>query len=316
MQSDALSATDEAAIGWFVLLRDDDATEKDRAQFRRWLAADPAHALAWAQAERLWAGLDGLADAEGWQAQAAPVAILAQPHRTGFGLKIAAALALLAIGIGWQLAPVGLLADHRTAVGAREILRLADGSEVELGTASALNVDFTKDQRRVRLLTGEAFFSITPDAARPFVVEAGGGEILVRGTAFNVKVNETTRVSVTEHTVEISAGGRAAVAVTEGEEVSFDRTGVSAVRAADLDTVQAWRQGQLVFIDAPLDAVMAELGRYRHGHIRLLGGDLGQRRVTAVFDARKPDEAIETIARSLGLRVWRASNLLIGLSEG
>ncbi|MFE3838521.1 FecR family protein [Pseudogemmobacter sonorensis] len=311
---------DDEALGWFVLLRDDDITGEDRLRFRRWLKADPTHEAAWEGAQALWNDLEPTREDAAWLGgplEGVPIgAAAARPRRARFAMLLAATIGALTIGLGWHLTPVGLFADHRAGVGQRERVRLADGSEVELGAASALDVDFTASRREVRLLAGEAFFTVAPDAARPFLVRAGGGEVVVRGTAFNVRIADETRVSVTEHTVEVSTGGGPTVSVTEGEEVSFGRGGVSAVRQADLDLVQAWRHGQLVFIDTPLDAVIAELGRYRHGYIRLIGGDLGQMRVTAVFRADRPDEALETIARSLGLEIWCASDLLIGLRRG
>ncbi len=51
-------------------------------------------------------------------------------------------------------------------------LTLEDGTQVRLGPESALGVDFTAGERRVRLLKGEAFFDVVPNAARPFRVAA------------------------------------------------------------------------------------------------------------------------------------------------
>lgn len=135
------------------------------------------------------------------------------------------------------------------------------------------------------------------------------------GTAFDVKIgqSETVSVVVTESKVAVSAAGSRAVGVSAGQEVSYDRNGVSAVRPADLDAAQAWRQDQLVFHDAPLDTVLSELRRYRGGTIQLLGGELGKRRITAVFDARRPDAALETIAHNLDLRLLRATNYFAAL---
>lgn len=307
-EGQALSAADEAAIGWFVLLRDDSATDEDRRRFQLWLQAAPVHVIAWRETERLWSGLDQLG---------AETTVVRLPPKRGGGIamKIAAGLVVAALGTGWAMAPVGLFADHRAAIGGRELVQLEDGSAVELGTGAALDVNYSATRREVRLLAGEAFFTVTPDPDRPFIVQAREGEILVRGTAFNVKIADQVQVAVTQHTVEVSTGGPETTRVTEGEEVSYGGGHVSAVRLADLDSVQAWRQGQLVFIDTPLDEVITELSRYRHGYIRLLGGDLGQMRVTAVFDATRPDEAIESIARSLALKVYRASDLLIGLAR-
>jgi len=162
-----------------------------------------------------------------------------------------------------------------------------------------------------RIICGdEAFFTVTKDPARPFVVAAGNGEVKVRGTAFDVKLAGDVTVAVVRHTVEVSTATSAPVKVTAGQEVSYGARGVSAVTAADLDAVQAWRQDQIVFRDVPLSAVLAELGRYRRGSVVLLGGSLGKRHVTAVFDARNADAALDTIAQSLSLRMYRATDLL------
>jgi transmembrane sensor len=307
MNKNDMQSVDDQAVQWFVLLRDDDATAEDRSAFANWLAADPAHEAAWRSVERMWGGLDALApDA---------ARLRRKPRRAGRLKGIAAAAVLLAVlGIAWQMTPIGMLADYRTAVGERRVIALQDGSQVELGAASALDVAFSAGERRVKLLAGEAFFTVTKDAARPFVVAAENGEVKVLGTAFDVKIADGVTVAVTRNAVRVSARAgttsSAPIVVTQGQTVRYDADGISAVSAADLDSIQAWRQGQLVFRNVPLDAVLAELQRYRSGRIALIGGALGQRRVTAVFDAHNADAALDTIAESLSLRVYRAAGLL------
>jgi len=298
-----MPSVDDQAVQWFVLLRDDEATEDDRRAFADWLAADPAHEAAWRSVERMWGGLDALAPAA------------ARPRRAG-RLKGAAAAAVLlvAVGIGWWMAPAGLLADHRTAVGERRTIALQDGSQVELGAMTALDIAFSARERRITLLSGEAFFTVTKDADRPFIVAAENGEVRVLGTAFDVKIDDGVRVAVAENAVQVRADGPASmstpVTVTEGQAVRYDAQGVSEVTAADLDSIQAWRQDQLIFRDVPLNTVLAELQRYRFGRIALIGGALGRRRVTAVFDARNVDMALDTIAESLSLRIHNIAGLL------
>jgi transmembrane sensor len=305
---------DDAAVAWFVRLRDEEASQADRAAFAVWLEADPAHERAWRELEAVWGALDQVA-----AAKAAAPAIVAhvslRRRRPQWRPLAAAAILLLAVTAGLRLLPAGLFADHRTGIGERRIVALADGSRIELGPASAIDVELGSRRRAVRLVAGEAFFAVTRDEARPFVVSAGQGEIAVLGTAFDVKIGRSEAVSVvvTESKVAVSAAGSAAVGVSAGQEVAYDRNGVSAVRPADLDLAQAWRQDQLVFHDAPLDTVLSELGRYRRGHIQLLGGELGRRRITAVFDAKRPDAALETIARNLDLRLLRATDLFVAL---
>ncbi|MCR6736749.1 MAG: FecR domain-containing protein [Afipia sp.] len=206
--------------------------------------------------------------------------------------------------------PVGLFADYRTAIGERRTIALQDGSEVELGAATAIDVSFSANERRIKLLAGEAFFTVTKDSGRPFVVAAGNGEVKVLGTAFDVKVADEVMVAVTRNTVQVSNATSSPVKVSAGQAVRYDMNRVSAVTAADLDAVQAWRQDQIVFRDVPLDAVLAELGRYRRGSIVLLGKSLGKRHVTAVFEAKGGDAALNTIAQSLSLRIYRATDFL------
>lgn len=318
---------DDEATGWFVLLRDEDATEEDWRRFGVWRSASAGNDQAWREIERLWGALDHLADQHPADALSSKPDVLSfhdhstiserstTHRRLGWRSAAAAAVLLFVIGVGWQITPVGLLADYRAGIGERRIVRLEDGSELELGTGSAVDVNYTQQRREVRLLAGEVFFTVEKDPRRPFVVTAEQGQVAVLGTAFNVRIDDSVFVAVVKHTVEVSAGVDAGVRVTEGEKVHFNANGVSTVTSANLDNIQAWRNDRLVFIDTPLNKVITELQRYRHGHIQLLGGKLGRLRVTAVFDSRRPDDALDTIAHSLGLRVYRATNLLIGLTR-
>lgn len=316
-------AIDDEAVQWFVILRDEEATDDDRRRFDEWRRSNSEHEKAWHEVERLWGGLDLLADKH-VPAKARPSARRAQHPATDVraapharrrmlwkAIPLAACLAL-AVTLGWQMAPVGLMADYRSDVGERRTVHLDDGSVIELGTASAIDVSFDADRRNVKLLSGEAFFTVVRDPQRPFIVLAQDGRVEVLGTAFNVRIADGVAVAVTQNKVKVIAAGESAV-VTEGQIVHYDSTGVSAVMDADLDTVQAWRHNQLVFRDTPLNQVIAELRRYHRGHIQLLSGDAGNLRVTAVFDASRPDAALDTIAKSLNLSVYRATNLLIGI---
>lgn len=317
MDTGSTGTVDDEAVAWFVRLRDEEASDSDRAAFAAWLQASPAHARAWRELGAIWGALDQVAAPK--SAAFTPTIVAHDKARLGprrsWRPLAAAAMLLLAVTEAWRLSPTGLLADHRTGIGERRVVALPDGSRIELGPASAVDVDFVGTRRTVTLVAGEAFFTVSRDPARPFVVSAGEGQIAVLGTAFDVKIGQSEAVSVvvTESRVAVSAAGSPAVGVIAGQEVSYDRNGVSAVRPADLDAAQAWRQDQLVFHDAPLDAVLTELRRYRGGTIQLLGGELGKRRVTAVFDARRPDAALETIARNLDLRLLRISDYFVAL---
>lgn len=311
------SAEDEA-VAWFVRLQDEEATPADREAFAAWLARDPVHAAAWDEIERIWRGLGDIRMGEPAGRVAAAVAPAPPARRTRrlWQPLAAAAAILLAVALARQLLPTGLFADHRTAVAERRSIPLPDGSIIELAPLSALDVDVQGERRHVRLIAGEAFFTVARDPARRFVVEAGDGRVEVLGTAFDMRIDGgSVAVAVAHNAVAVSAASGGAVRLERGQGARYDAAGVSPVFAVDPEGVAPWRQDQLVFHDTPLSQVLAELGRYRRGHVQLIGRDLGARRITAVFDARQPDAAIATIARSLNLRELRATSLFVALAD-
>jgi transmembrane sensor len=146
------------------------------------------------------------------------------------------------------------------------------------------------------------------------VVDAAAGRTRALGTAFDVKLGaDSVTVSVTERSVEVSVEGADRV-VGEGQQVRYGRKKIGAVREADLGQVEAWRRDRLIFQEAPLGEVIADLERYRGGRIVITDSRLRDIPVTAVFDTRKADAAVDTIAATLPIRVRRLTDLLVVLS--
>lgn len=291
------------ALEWFVLLNDDKATPEDRRAFAAWLQADPAHAAAFERAQSLWDRFD-IVKPEFERLRRS--GRLTRRNVTLGGLALA-----LAAPAAWYMTRPGFLADHRTGVAERRIFTLPDGSTAELGSYSALSVDFTDRQRRLFLHRGQAFFTVAPDAARPFAVDAGAGAVRALGTRFDVKLldGEAT-VSVVEHAVSVSLQASAPVEVAEGWQVRYDATGIGAPRPADLVAVEAWRSDRIVFEDAPLRLVLRELERYRRGRIILMDDRLGDMPVTAVFDTRQTEAALATIEATLPVGIVDAAGFV------
>ncbi|TJZ62395.1 FecR domain-containing protein, partial [Chitiniphilus eburneus] len=178
-----------AAARWYVQLSADDVADADHAGWQRWVQADPRHAMAWAQMERLQCKLRTLADPLATMAlQRAPQSVPAQRRRAlklllgGVGIGVAALAGQRLLP--WQAG----LADYRTATGERRTLHLADGSTLILASASAADVRFDAGLRQVRLHAGEILVQTAPDAGgRPFVVDTPQGRVLALGTRFTVR---------------------------------------------------------------------------------------------------------------------------------
>lgn len=232
-------------------------------------------------------------------------------------LRIAAAVVLLAGGalFTWRATrpagPAGVTAvaaqTFATGVGERDSLWLADGSFVLLGPGSRLRVaaGYGAARREVEL-AGEAYFEVAPDAARPFVVRSGAATIRDLGTAFAVRQDAggAVRVAVTEGTVELSAAAAQAGAVVlqAGDRGVLPPDGRAAVaqRAAALDDDLAWTRGELVFVDAPLERVAAELRRWYGVELRVDDPALTGRHLTASFAGEPAPQVLRVIALALG----------------
>ena len=307
MEDHAAETADEQALQWFVRLRDGEADAAERKAFDTWLAASLDHARAWAELEALWQDLDRLPPVQERAVAAAPTPSMARLRLWRQRILAIAASLALAAGLAGIFLQSDRFADHRTTAGERRTVTLADGSQVELAPASAIDVDFTAARRGVHLLSGQAFFTVAKDPGRPFSVTARDGTVTALGTAFDVKLGlgSAVAVAVDESRVEVRVPGAAGVVVASGQGVGYDAVAISPPTALDPGEIGDWRRGRLVFHDARLAEAVADLERYGGGHVEILSGAAAQRRVTAVLDARNPAAGLDMLASGLGLRVVR-----------
>ncbi|MGU3495732.1 FecR family protein [Xanthobacteraceae bacterium A53D] len=310
----------DAAADWYVRRDAGPLDPTEEAQFQAWLS-EPENRAAFEEIAGTWADLgliprpSTLPMAANDDARApaihAPARRAPSLRRWAYG-AIAATAAVLVVGSALDL-PMMLEADAMTATGEIRTLALADGSSVELNTASALAIDYSASERRIRLLRGEAVFTVAKDAARPFVVEAASGNAVARGTVFAVsKDGEQATVTVLESRVGVSYPEAARpVELSAGEAVGYSPRGVGTVRVVDADTETAWRRGKLVFVDRPLGEVIAELNRYYAGRIQIVDGSISSEPVSGVFDIRDPVRVLDAVEETLGLQSTRLTSYLV-----
>lgn len=300
----------EEAAAWFAKLRGGQISAAERGRFEAWRRADPAHGRAYAEIEAFWDG-EAFAQILAEAAANPPAATARKEWRrlAGPGLALAAGLALFALlhpaGLGcWQ-------ADYCTAVGEVKTLTLADGSRVTLDTDSALSVELGGSPRHASLRRGAALFEVSHDPRRPFLAEGRYSQIRVKGTRFALREEAASDiVSVLSGVVEASRGGRSPVLLRGGEQVSVDADRPGAVRQT-AGTATAWAQGRLLFDDAPLAEVVAEIARYRHGAVLIKSESLKSLRVSGRFDLADTGKALESLAQTLPIRVYRITPWLV-----
>ncbi|MCG8908376.1 FecR family protein [Pseudomonas sp. DP-17] len=285
------SLSDEA-IERLVRLHSGSTGAAERMDFLRWRGLSVEHERAAREAEALWGALPETRHAEDYRRR------VRRPRRW-LALAASACVAAIAVTIVLPEPLAALYADYATRTGERRMLELADGSRIWLNSDSALSVDFGPQQRRLRLHSGEALFEVAKDAARPFIVEARGGEVRAVGTRFDVDSRgPQVRVDVTEGVVQVNSAGSAPVRLSAGERLSYrEAAAPEPVQPLDLSSASAWQRGKLIFNQRPLGEVLDELERYLPGRIVLTDGALRQHKVSGVFDLKDPDALLKTLER-------------------
>lgn len=301
----------EAAVAWMVKLQSGSATAQDHQACEHWQHERPEHAQAWATLSGFSQRLKTLPPSLARSTLAATHALEREraPRRRAL-LKGVALLAGTA-GIGLASSPDGgwqsLAASHRTGVGERRRVALADGSVLHLNTGTALDVRGDARERCIDLFAGEVLIECargTGSAApRPFVVRTAQGRIEADEGRFIVRqLPARTFVQALEGAVDVSPGNGqlASRRLAAGRQWAFDVRGAGAVEAAD-GGAGAWVDGLIVARDMPLAALAAELSRYRRGWLRC-DAAVARLRISGVFPVNDLDRVVAAIQRTLPVR--------------
>ena len=306
-----MDAARDAALEWFTKLQDSQLSDAERAAFIRWRDLDKAHEAAYAELESVWKELDAVP---------APAPAKLPPRwwlrfGTPVGVRVAAAAALVLWVMGLMFAPAAgyraLVADARTGVDETRSLTLPDGSHAMVDAGSALSFDISDHERRVTLVTGRAFFTVKHEKTRPFIVDVGTVQVRDIGTAFEVSRNGSKgQVSVAEGVVELAANGGGTATLGAGDSMRFDKS-LGAREPVAIADVAAWRGGRLIFIDAPVEEVLADLQRYGAGRVVVLDEEVRERRITGAFDVHAPREALASVLALAGAPAWSVGSLTI-----
>ncbi|CAL1518951.1 FecR domain-containing protein [Chitinophaga sp. MM2321] len=159
-------------------------------------------------------------------------------------------------------------------------LILPDGTAVWLNAASSITypASFTGKERSVTI-TGEAYFEVTGNENMPFRVNAGGVDIAVLGTSFNVNAytgEAAIRTTLLEGAVKVSDGKTSSM-LRPGQQAQLTATGTLAViDNVDTDEIVAWKNGYFQFTDADMQEVMGKLEKWYDVQV-IYEGDIPKR---------------------------------------
>lgn len=295
-------AITDAAAHWCMRLHAGDCTPAERLAFEQWHDSHPLHAFEYAAMLEIWDVADHLPRDE---RDAAVVPF--KPRNRLRTYAVAAAICLAALPLaaftGWE---AGWLPDSYERFEATSGLRqvtLGDGSQVELNLGTELVYSNYKDQRRVTLKKGEAFFKVSHDRTHPFIVHAGEGRVRVTGTQFNVwKYGDQVRVMLLEGSVQIASDqAHGSVPLTPGMQASY-QPGDATPRVKAInpdDTALAWRQGKLILDNLALADALPLINRYLNKPAMLADANTGTIRIGGIYNITEVNNLIPSLPKVL-----------------
>ena len=325
---------DEQAADWLVR-RDRGLTPAEQDDYLQWLAADPRHGDALARQQATWRELDLLSDWRPEHAREPNPALLAPPRRAArrpfrwlVPVALASAAAVVA-GFFFQRdarhhsqAAADLIA---VAIGYEKRF-LDDGSLLELNRGASVVVEYTAAERRVRLLTGEARFTVAKNPSRPFIVSAAGVETRAIGTAFNVRLAAgSVEVLVTEGRVQVApstptpaplpmlgVGEKLTVPLANNRGRNSGPAALVpvAVGAEEIARALAWQPRLLQFSSAPLAEVVAEFNRHNTLQLALADPALAAFPVTTSFRSDNAEGFVRLLELTAGVQAERRGDTI------
>ena len=285
----------------------------DETELQAWLDASTAHRIAYLRLVTAWRELGrlkalGAGAPEGtvparstWgeavdlgDDEAAGTAIERSTKRRFWrrgrvGTLSAIAASLVVALIVWRVMPPSP-ESYGTAVGAVSRVTLADGSHVSLDTNSQIRVNWSGSARRVELVRGDAYFEVSKDPSRPFIVNVNGARAVAVGTQFSVRRSEEGMdVLVTEGRVRLERAGEPATSESQllpagsAATVTPAAIRIEHLSAENIERQLSWRQGFISLRDTPLPQAVQAFNRYTVRQIEIADPRLAAIRIGGNF---------------------------------
>jgi transmembrane sensor len=190
------------------------------------------------------------------------------------------------------------------------VIILPDGTQVTLNQGSTLNYPskFTGENREVELV-GEAFFEVTPNAEKPFIINANNSIIRVVGTSFNVfAYNHAPEIEVCVKTGKVELQPKNIAQnkqlISAGEKGTYNKTTGKVLKHNGFNKNNlAWKTHEIEFEYSTLSEVIETLNRTYNLTIDVKGDvDLDQQ-INATFREQKPDYILNVVALTLNLNI-------------
>ncbi|MBV6640751.1 MAG: FecR domain-containing protein [Cyclobacteriaceae bacterium] len=201
--------------------------------------------------------------------------------------------------------PELVLIRKEAEYGQKKLIRLPDSSVVKLNSGSSIQYyDHFSDGRRSLHLSGEAFFDITRDESRPFIIQTDHLEVQVLGTSFNIKSYEED----THTDVAVKTGRVLVKKLTSSDVLNLNPLEMAVFHNASADLIKqkitneegvfGWVQGNLVFDNENFDTVVKMISRWYDVEIDVANTLRKDKNITAKLTNSTLKEALEGLSHT------------------
>ena len=317
-----MSKIDNQAFEWVARRYARGLTSVECVTFDAWYAADPRHQGAYARAMAIHNAISLATVAQSFSPELPKAVEPSATPRREF-LKYGALAAGVAATVG--AAGFSALFGDKVLVTAKGEFRkvpLQDKSVATINSGSRIEVEFTRDQRKINLQKGEAWFEVAKDKSKPFIVESGDARIRAVGTAFAVRrYAHGTEVLVTEGTVEVWSKERTAqrhlLAAGERAFLAQEASAIAVTRQpSEVSRKLAWREGNLILKNQTLSDAVADFNRYSPKTIVIADATLANKRLFGQYKLDAPELFANDVSTVLAVPVRiTADTIFIGRSD-
>jgi transmembrane sensor len=298
-------------------------SDSEMILLKSWLDQDPENRRIFNEENELWQATNVQTKLENYKTDTAWINISSRLglgknnfksvtilRKNNFRILIAAATVACLVAIGGLSLWIAGKTSFQQMVAASTIVTtnegekahifLADSTEIILNSESKLqyNGHYNIKDRTVKF-TGEAFFDVSTNPEKPFVVQLDQMRISATGTRFNIfSFGNEDRVETTleEGAITVSIKGKEPVNVKSGQQVVyFVKSKKVLVRDVATDTYTSWKENKLRFNDTPFEEVLRRIGRKYNVKFEITNRDLLNLKYTATFI----DESIEEVMQML-----------------
>jgi transmembrane sensor len=286
---------------------------------RQWLT-DDANLAYYTQLKKIWDDSRQLAltstvdENRAWQKFQQKIYPV-RGRRTGFGwMRVAASVAItVAIGIlGYWI--FNDRTKEMTIVAQKTVLNdtLPDGSVVTVNKGSSISYSsqFKGETRRVSL-KGEAFFNVTPNKKKPFVISVNDVQITVVGTSFNVKtISGNTEVIVETGIVKVTRAGKTVELKANEETIAGAKDSLLTKEKVSDQLYKYYRTKEFVCDDTPLWKLVEVINEAYNSHIVIGNPALRNMSITTTFNNESLDQVLNVISLTLNITIIKEGDTI------